>query len=384
MLQTDANLSVIAESQQHDLRTAVYSAYGERHSDKPMFSLKAFNGEMRENSGWYLLGRGYRAYNPGTKRFHSPDSLSPFGSGGVNPYTYCLGNPIALRDPTGHSSIGYSGRPRRPDEGAVPGLSAGGGSGWMNWLWVAIGAVATAAAVVATIVTAGGAAPLVGAAFAWTVAKATALGIGAALGLGSTVSNAIYAANGDETAADVGMYLGIAALPTVVVSGFASAAASAAQKLSPQLLSNFDKIVAGVKDLSSGTLIGFGDTSVSGGRVAVAVSAGAAISLANSQADEAGSIGANAGRNIPKPPPMPANTPNTVVSGPTQSDLFKAQIKAAAEKITITEDVNGVETVTGVKSATTHANDSIQATSSFNLKENIKYTLKNRWDPVRT
>jgi RHS repeat-associated protein len=96
LLQTDANHSVIAESQQNNLRTAVYSAYGDRHSDQPMFSLRAFNGEVRENSGWYLLGRGYRAYNPSLMRFHSPDSLSPFGSGGVNPYGYCLGK---LRNP---------------------------------------------------------------------------------------------------------------------------------------------------------------------------------------------------------------------------------------------------------------------------------------------
>jgi len=262
LLQTDANFSIIAESQQSNLRTAVYSAYGDRHSDQPMFSVRAFNGEVRENTGWYLLGRGYRAYNPGTKRFHSPDSLSPFGSGGVNPYSYCLGNPIALRDPTGHSSIGYSGRPRRPDEGAVPGRAGGGGGGWMAWIFVAVGAVATAAAVVATIVTAGAAAPLTGAAATFTVTKAVAIGVGAALGAGSAIASAVNAATGDKTAGEVALYLGLAALPTVVVGGLAgsaAAAASAPHKIGSVAFRAFDKMVQRLKPPSIGVMEGFGN-----------------------------------------------------------------------------------------------------------------------------
>ncbi|BBP57879.1 hypothetical protein PHLH4_14690 [Pseudomonas sp. St316] len=137
LLLADANQSVIGESRQRDLRTAVYSAYGERHSDDTLRSLLAFNGEMRDDaSGWYLLGRGYRAYNPGLMRFHSPDSLSPFGSGGVNPYTYCLGNPIALRDPTGHEAIGWSGRLRRSDEDTPLPTDGGGGLvAGFPWRW---------------------------------------------------------------------------------------------------------------------------------------------------------------------------------------------------------------------------------------------------------
>ncbi|MBX8506373.1 RHS repeat-associated core domain-containing protein, partial [Pseudomonas lijiangensis] len=107
LLMTDAKQSVIGESQKSDLRTAVYSAYGGRSSEEDLRNLLGFNGEVRDEvSGWYLLGRGYRAYNPTLMRFHSPDSLSPFGAGGLNPYVYCLGDPIGFVDPTGHMSRG--------------------------------------------------------------------------------------------------------------------------------------------------------------------------------------------------------------------------------------------------------------------------------------
>uniref|UniRef100_UPI00046304B1 RHS repeat-associated core domain-containing protein n=1 Tax=Pseudomonas syringae TaxID=317 RepID=UPI00046304B1 len=107
LFMSDAKQTILAESQAEQLRTAVYSAYGERNPDSDLHSLLGFNGEVRDEiSGWYLLGRGYRAYNPTLMRFHSPDSLSPFGAGGLNPYVYCLGDPIGLVDPTGHMSRG--------------------------------------------------------------------------------------------------------------------------------------------------------------------------------------------------------------------------------------------------------------------------------------
>jgi RHS repeat-associated protein len=81
-----------------------YSAYGKRTCRGQTLTNLGFNGELREASlGWYLLGNGHRAYNPGLMRFHSPDTLSPFGEGGLNAYMYCGGEPVMRRDPTGRS-----------------------------------------------------------------------------------------------------------------------------------------------------------------------------------------------------------------------------------------------------------------------------------------
>jgi len=217
LLLADANTSVIGESQQQDLRTAVYSAYGERHSDDTLRSLLAFNGELLDDAtGWYLLGRGYRAYNPGLMRFHSPDSLSPFGSGGVNPYTYCLGNPIALRDPTGHEAIGWSGRLRRTDEDITTPSRSGG-----DWVGVVIGAVFVVVGVVASVLSAGAMAPhFTAASIVIFVSTATATALTAA----STVAHAVAVANEDEQAGKWGLYLQYAALaasiPAIVVGSY--------------------------------------------------------------------------------------------------------------------------------------------------------------------
>ncbi|WP_223463092.1 RHS repeat-associated core domain-containing protein [Pseudomonas sp. A-R-26] len=225
LLMTDANNSVLGESQQRDLRTAVYSAYGERHSDDALQSLLAFNGEVRDQaSGWYLLGRGYRAYNPCLMRFHSPDSLSPFGSGGVNPYTYCLGNPIALRDPTGHEAIGWSGRLRRPDEDQTPSLSAGGGGDWLAWVFVGVGALFTVGASVAAYKSVVVATKLAGKALISAAIGAALLVTSATLTAASTVASGYAAATGDEEANKWAGYLGIGAVataaPRIIQSAF--------------------------------------------------------------------------------------------------------------------------------------------------------------------
>ncbi|EGH2839133.1 RHS repeat-associated core domain-containing protein [Salmonella enterica] len=69
-------------------------------------SLPGFNGERQDPfSGVSHLGNGYRAYSPALYRFTCPDSESPFGIGGINPYAYCNGDPINLTDPSGHGPI---------------------------------------------------------------------------------------------------------------------------------------------------------------------------------------------------------------------------------------------------------------------------------------
>ncbi|MBP2084477.1 RHS repeat-associated protein [Pseudomonas putida] len=82
--------------------TQVYTAYG--YSERPSnTTVLGFNGErLAVELASYLLGNGYRAFSPVLMRFHSPDSLSPFGEGGLNSYAYCSNEPVNRRDPTGH------------------------------------------------------------------------------------------------------------------------------------------------------------------------------------------------------------------------------------------------------------------------------------------
>ncbi|OBS32374.1 RHS repeat-associated core domain-containing protein [Pseudomonas syringae] len=104
---------LIGSDQQHSVLHTVsaglpaaiaYTPYGHRQALNP---LPGFNGERPDPlTGHYLLGNGYRAYNPVLMRFNSPDSMSPFGKGGMNAYAYCAGDPVNRSDPTGHEVDG--------------------------------------------------------------------------------------------------------------------------------------------------------------------------------------------------------------------------------------------------------------------------------------
>lgn len=87
-------------------RPIAYSPYGHRSLLSGLLSLLGLNGERPDPvTGCYLLGNGYRAFNPVLMRFNSPDSWSPFGKGGLNSYVYCLGDPVNQADPTGHVGV---------------------------------------------------------------------------------------------------------------------------------------------------------------------------------------------------------------------------------------------------------------------------------------
>lgn len=83
------------------LISSSYTAYG--FLPYLQTSVTGFTGEYCDpTTGCYLLGNGYRAYNPQIMRFNSPDSDSPFGSGGLNCYAYVQGDPVNQSDPSGH------------------------------------------------------------------------------------------------------------------------------------------------------------------------------------------------------------------------------------------------------------------------------------------
>jgi len=103
LLGTDQQRSVLHSLDPAQQRAFAYAPYGFR---PPQLDLPGFNGEQPDPvTGDYLLGNGYRAFNPVLMRFNSPDSLSPFGDGGLNAYAYCGGDPVNRVDPTGHTNF---------------------------------------------------------------------------------------------------------------------------------------------------------------------------------------------------------------------------------------------------------------------------------------
>jgi RHS repeat-associated protein len=96
-------LHAFTETQQ---QPQAFTAYGTCNPQDPPVTALGFTGERRITStGHYLLGNGYRAFNPALMRFNSPDVLSPFGDGGINSYGYCGGDPVNRVDPTGTTPI---------------------------------------------------------------------------------------------------------------------------------------------------------------------------------------------------------------------------------------------------------------------------------------
>lgn len=107
LLATDMQTSVLQGVSTDGTQQALaYTPYGHQKDLKTLPGLCGFNGERPDPlTGHYLLGQGYRAFNPVLMRFNSPDNLSPFAEGGINAYAYCGGDPANKVDPTGHIPI---------------------------------------------------------------------------------------------------------------------------------------------------------------------------------------------------------------------------------------------------------------------------------------
>ena len=104
LLATDMQTSVLNSVSPDGTQQAhAYTPFGHQRDVTTLHSVSGFNGERPDPvTGHYLLGQGYRAFNPVLMRFNSPDSLSPFAEGGINAYGYCGGDPLNRVDPTGH------------------------------------------------------------------------------------------------------------------------------------------------------------------------------------------------------------------------------------------------------------------------------------------
>jgi RHS repeat-associated protein len=206
LLGTDGQGSVRIEDN-GQLRRRSYTAHGAEprdHSGSPF----GFAGERVDGfTGWLIPG-GYRPYDPVLMCFLSPDSESPFGRGGLNPYAYCGGDPVNRVDPDGHS--------------------------WSTWLTGGLGIALGVAAMVASF---GAASPAIASLYAVGFSALTASGAMAisaatlsAISLGTGVASMILEATGhDEKAASI---LGWVSLGTGLFGVGLEMAPAAASRLS--------------------------------------------------------------------------------------------------------------------------------------------------------
>ncbi|MDZ5603442.1 RHS repeat-associated core domain-containing protein [Pseudomonas sp. RP23018S] len=163
LLGCDAQGSVRLEVEQA-ARTRRYTAHGAAFDTSSDDNPFGFAGERREPlTGWYIPA-GYRPYDPLLMMFLAPDSQSPFGRGGINPYAYCAGDPINRIDPDGHS--------------------------WLTWVVAGVG---LALGAVATVATFGAAAPAFAAVMAGGISAVTASG---AMAMGAATLGAISLGTG--------------------------------------------------------------------------------------------------------------------------------------------------------------------------------------------
>ena len=188
----------------------------------------SFDGQVTDQpTGYQLLGKGYRGYNPKLRRFMQHDVASPFGVGGMNGYAYVGNNPIMHTDPTGHGYRDEGARElgRDFDElvgGLVDGIGLGmGGSGFFFGV---VGLLAASA----SFVSGGGAGMAIGIAIlASTGLNFFASLVGAASG-GTSLAAKLIPNISNETKENLGksaIYLGLGASALSII-GIVSLSAS--------------------------------------------------------------------------------------------------------------------------------------------------------------
>ncbi|SEJ13165.1 RHS repeat-associated core domain-containing protein [Pseudomonas sp. NFR16] len=188
------------------VRTRRYSAHGVEPRDEADVPF-GYAGQRHEPlTGWQILG-DYRPYDPVLMCFLSPDSESPFGKGGINPYVYCAGDPVNRIDPDGHSWV-------------APALAT---VGILISIGVAVASFGAAATVIASIGYAGWA--------ALTPSAAMIISAGAldAVSIGTGIAGLICEAAGADR--NVGDVLGWVSLGTGLAAGALSGLAGSVAKL---------------------------------------------------------------------------------------------------------------------------------------------------------
>lgn len=123
LLATSKTQSVITTVNTDKVTARCYSPFGFLSTGDSIDASVAFNGAYHEPATQtYLLGNGYRAFNPVLMRFHSPDSFSPFGKGGLNAYVYVRNDPANRIGPSGHLSFDPAKLWRRAFKGSKHGV----------------------------------------------------------------------------------------------------------------------------------------------------------------------------------------------------------------------------------------------------------------------
>ena len=106
MLGADGKESIFSTKSAEAHEMLSFTVYGYSSTLPSSFTLLGFNGEFFAAAhSSYPLGNGHRSFSPVIMRFLSPDSLSPFLAGGLNPYAYCGSDPINAVDPSGRIKL---------------------------------------------------------------------------------------------------------------------------------------------------------------------------------------------------------------------------------------------------------------------------------------